>query len=87
MKRAQLCLYVRNLVRNLVLLWAGQLSIFIGAGVSTGAGLPNWNELLQEVNKKLGGGCDAPSGKGLDPVKVGLVVPLIGGRLELDSAL
>ena len=33
----------------------GKLSIFIGAGVSTQAGLPDWTGLLQEVHKELGG--------------------------------
>lgn len=30
------------------------LSVFIGAGLSTGAGLPNWNQLIEPLAKELG---------------------------------
>ena len=32
----------------------GELVLFLGAGVSVGAGLPTWNALLQQLAAKVG---------------------------------
>jgi hypothetical protein len=72
-----------------------QLGLFVGAGISMGAGLPGWQDLLVEVAARLDDGALADElrtvlGEGrLDPLDVAslLVARLRGGGRHGDRAL
>ncbi|HLG69777.1 MAG TPA: SIR2 family protein [Chloroflexota bacterium] len=53
---------------------AGSLVLFLGAGVSAGAGLPNWNDLLKELAQRAGMAAELEALKKLDILDAGAVV-------------
>ena len=55
-RKADLIRCGRGLAENAI---RSHLVLFIGAGVSAGAGLPQWNDLLAEVAKDAGMGSES----------------------------
>ncbi|WP_348246263.1 hypothetical protein, partial [Salmonella enterica] len=72
-----------------------QLGLFVGAGISMGAGLPGWRDLLLEVAARLDEGVLADEMRTvlaegrLDPLDVAtlLAARLVGGGVRGDRAL
>ena len=73
--------HYQALVEELAL---GNCVLFIGAGLSMGAGLPGWGLLLQYLDEALGAGLGPPRGNFLDYAeKLDMAV----GRVKLGCAL
>ncbi len=67
----------------------GELVLFLGAGVSAGAGLPLWHQLLEKLAKRGGSSPEERKAMAkLDSMDRGLLVERkLGGRDELEAAI